>query len=112
MSEGRLLLWRDEAGLLRFQLDDLIRDNPGMSGEVLGIVERLMAALRRTCANRSRARAMLAPGMSLLLGGRPNSHDTSRHLAAARATLDISPVGCPGRAHRDPANAHGWPRDS
>jgi hypothetical protein len=52
--------------LLRFPLDDLIRDNPGMSGEVLGRVERPMAALRRAGANRSRARAMLAPGMSRL----------------------------------------------
>ena len=45
-------------------------------------------------------------------GGRPNSHDTSRHLAGERATLYISPLGCPGRVHRNPANAHGWPRDS
>jgi hypothetical protein len=44
--------------------------------------------------------------------GRPNGRVTSRHLAADRATLYISPVGCLSRVRQNPANAHGWPRDS
>src|SRR5262249_49798081 len=43
---------------------------------------------------------------------RPNSRVTNRHLAAERATLDISPVGCLGRVRQDPANTRGRPRDS
>jgi hypothetical protein len=38
---------------------------------------------------------------------RPNSHVTSRHFEADRATFYISPGGCPGRVHRNPAKSQG-----
>jgi hypothetical protein len=43
---------------------------------------------------------------------RPNSRVINRHLAVERATLYISPVGCPIRAHRNPAKPQVWPHDS
>jgi hypothetical protein len=43
---------------------------------------------------------------------RPNSRVINRHLAVERATPYISPVGCPLRAHRNPAKPQGWPHDS